>query len=78
MAKVSRRRRPFNLAFLDPPYHKGLAEPALECLVAGKWLSEDAVAVVETGSDEALMFTGWTVIEARDYGAARVSFLKRM
>jgi len=67
---------PFNLAFLDPPYHKGLAEPALECLVKGKWLSEDAVAVIETGSDEALMFTGWTVIETRDYGAARVSFLR--
>lgn len=69
---------PFSLAFLDPPYHKGLVEPALDCLVAGKWLSDDAVAAVETGSDEMLMFAGWQVIEARDYGAARVSFLKRV
>lgn len=68
---------PFNLAFLDPPYHKGLVRPALDCLVNGGWLSEDAVAMVETGSDEALMFPGWEVLTARDFGAARVHFLKR-
>ncbi|MFN3913057.1 16S rRNA (guanine(966)-N(2))-methyltransferase RsmD [Hyphomonas sp.] len=68
---------PFTLAFLDPPYHKGLVEPALDCLVRGKWLSDDALVVAETGSDETLMFTGWTVLDTRDYGAARVSFLKR-
>ena len=31
--------QPFTLAFLDPPYHKGLAEPALACLVSGNWLT---------------------------------------
>ena len=65
----------FTLAFLDPPYHKGLVQPALDCLVEGKWLSDDALVVVETGSDEMLMFPGWTLLDGRDYGAARVSFL---
>jgi 16S rRNA (guanine966-N2)-methyltransferase len=69
---------PFTLAFLDPPYHKDLVQPALDCLVRGNWLAEDALVIVETGADEALMFPGWSVIDARDYGAARVSFLKRM
>ncbi len=69
--------RPFDLAFLDPPYHKGLVQPALDGLIGGAWLSEDAVAIVETGSDEALMFPGWEVCDARDFGAARVSFLRR-
>lgn len=68
---------PFTLAFLDPPYHKGLVQPALDGLVAGNWLSDDAVAMVETGSDEMLMFSGWQQLDARDYGAARVYFLKR-
>lgn len=67
----------FSLAFLDPPYHKGLVQPALDCLVRGNWLSEDAVAMVEAGSDEMLMFSGWEQLDARDYGAARVYFLKR-
>jgi 16S rRNA (guanine966-N2)-methyltransferase len=69
---------PFTLAFLDPPYHKDLVQPALDCLVRGTWLAEDALVIVETGADEALMFPGWRVIGSRDYGAARVSFLKRM
>ena len=49
---------PFTLAFLDPPYHKALVQPALDCLSAGGWLADDALAVVETGADEALMFAG--------------------
>lgn len=68
---------PFTLAFLDPPYHKGLVQPALDGLISGGWLSDDAIAMVETGSDEALMFSGWSVIDTRDFGAARVQFLKR-
>ncbi|MDX1291944.1 MAG: 16S rRNA (guanine(966)-N(2))-methyltransferase RsmD [Hyphomonas sp.] len=68
---------PFTLAFLDPPYHKGLAEPALAGLVAGHWLVDDALAVVETGADESIAPDGWDTIETRDYGAARIWFLKR-
>jgi 16S rRNA (guanine966-N2)-methyltransferase len=67
---------PFTLAFLDPPYHKDLVLPALACLVRGNWLAEDALVIVETGTDEALMFPGWTLLDSRDYGAAKVSFLK--
>ena len=68
---------PLDLAFLDPPYHKGLVQPALDGLVSGGWLAEGAVAMVETGADEMLMFAGWELLDARNYGAARVSFLKR-
>lgn len=68
---------PFTLAFLDPPYGKDLAAPALACLTAGGWLTPDAAAVVETGKDEALDAPGWQAVDARDIGAARIHFLKR-
>ncbi len=68
---------PFTLAFLDPPYNKGLVEPALAGLVSGKWLTDDALAVVETGVDETITQKGWETVETRDYGAARIWFLKR-
>nr|WP_255342011.1 RsmD family RNA methyltransferase [Hyphomonas sp. L-53-1-40] len=68
---------PFTLAFLDPPYNKGLVEPALAGLVSGKWLAENALAVVETGSDETITPDGWETVETRNYGAARIWFLKR-
>src|SRR5690348_6180957 len=34
------------VAFLDPPYHSGLAAPALAALAAAGWLGQDALAVV--------------------------------
>src|SRR5215468_7551367 len=38
---------PFSLAFLDPPYGKGLAEKALAAAREGGWLTPDALVVVE-------------------------------
>src|ERR1700688_3725914 len=38
---------PFALAFLDPPYGKGLAEQALTSAREGGWLVPDALIVVE-------------------------------
>jgi len=68
---------PFDLAFLDPPYGKGLGEKALACLAAGGWLAPGALVVFERGAGEATPDTpGFEHLDARDYGAARVHFLK--
>jgi len=67
----------FDLAFLDPPYAKGLGEIALAKLAAGGWLAPDALIVFERGSDEPdFAVEGFEKLDARDYGAARVHFLK--
>lgn len=68
---------PFDLAFMDPPYRQGLAERALAGLAEGGWLKPGALVLVERGSDEAdLSAPGYEVLDTRDYGAARVSFLR--
>jgi 16S rRNA (guanine966-N2)-methyltransferase len=36
-----------DLVFLDPPYHKGLAEKALAALIRSDWLAKDCVVVIE-------------------------------
>jgi 16S rRNA (guanine966-N2)-methyltransferase len=67
----------FDLAFLDPPYAKGLGEIALAKLAEGGWLAPDALIVFERGSDEAeFEVAGFQKLDARDYGAARVHFLR--
>jgi len=67
----------FDLAFLDPPYHKGLGERALAELAKGGWLAPGALAVFERGADEHDPETpGFERLDARDYGAARVLFLR--
>jgi 16S rRNA (guanine966-N2)-methyltransferase len=69
---------PFDLVFMDPPYAQGLVPLALEQLVNGQWLSPDALIVAEVGSDEpALEVPGWTALDERTWGAARVYFLRR-
>ena len=42
---------PFNLVFADPPYDKGLGEPALSSALAGGWIAPDALCVVEEAQD---------------------------
>jgi 16S rRNA (guanine966-N2)-methyltransferase len=67
----------FDLAFLDPPYGKGLGEAALAELAEGGWLASQALAVLEKGMAEAAPFVpGFEVLDARDYGAARLHFLR--
>jgi 16S rRNA (guanine966-N2)-methyltransferase len=68
---------PFDLVFLDPPYHKGLGERALARLGEGGWISDDALIVYECAADEAPAAPGYAVLDQRAYGAARVLFLRR-
>ena len=66
----------FGLAFLDPPYAKGLGERALAKLAEGGWLAPEAVVVFERGASEPpFSVPGFEPLDARDYGAARVHFL---
>jgi 16S rRNA (guanine966-N2)-methyltransferase len=67
----------FDIAFLDPPYRQGLGEQTLARLLEGNWLKPGATVVFERGSDEPEIETpGYERLDARDYGAARVLFLR--
>ncbi len=67
----------FDIAFLDPPYRQGLGEQTLARLAEGNWLKPGALVVFERGSDEPDIDTpGYERLDARDYGAARVLFLR--
>ncbi len=72
-------RAPFAcaLAFLDPPYHSGLAVPALSALAAARWLTSDALVVVEVAAaEEFAPPAAFTLLDERVYGAARLVFLR--
>lgn len=64
----------FSHVFLDPPYGSGLATAALASARAGGWLAPGSVAVVETGSGEAMATPdGFEPGETRRYGETRLS-----
>jgi 16S rRNA (guanine966-N2)-methyltransferase len=65
------------LAFLDPPYRSGVAAAALEAIEAAGWLTPDALAVIELGAREQFELpAGFTLLDERVYGAARLVFLR--
>jgi 16S rRNA (guanine966-N2)-methyltransferase len=66
---------PFDLVFADPPYGQGLALPALTGLMRGDWITPDALIVLEVGADETPALAGFTELDVRTYGAAKVLFL---
>jgi 16S rRNA (guanine966-N2)-methyltransferase len=65
---------PHALAFLDPPYGKGLAGPALTGLVAGDWLAPGAVVVVEEEARATIAAPEpLQLAEERIYGDAKIA-----
>ena len=67
---------PFTLAFLDPPYDKGLAGPALAGLVEGGWLTSGALVVVEESAEAKIGApTALQIVDERVYGETKVVFL---
>lgn len=69
---------PFDLVFADPPYGKGLAEQALQSALAGGWLTQDALVIVEEAAASPFQPPkGLALVERRDWGDTGVTFCKR-
>jgi 16S rRNA (guanine966-N2)-methyltransferase len=70
--------QPFALAFLDPPYGKGLAEKSLASLRDGGWLVPGALVVVEEAKAAAFAAPdGFEELERRVYDDTEFVFLRR-
>jgi 16S rRNA (guanine966-N2)-methyltransferase len=68
---------PFSLAFLDPPYGRGLAEQALAAACAGGWLAQDALVVVEEAAQAGFAApAGFDELERRDYDDSALIVLR--
>ncbi|HVY11943.1 MAG TPA: 16S rRNA (guanine(966)-N(2))-methyltransferase RsmD [Alphaproteobacteria bacterium] len=68
----------FDLVFLDPPYRKNLAIPALKTLEEGGFIAPKAIAVIETAEDEELAAPfGWQLHTRRSWSDTAASFLTR-
>ena len=68
---------PFSLAFLDPPYGKGLAEKALAAAREGGWLTPGALVVVEEATGAGFKAPdGFGELERRTYDDSELVFLR--
>ncbi len=68
----------FDLAFLDPPYARGLAQPALAALRDGGWLKPGATVIVEEAATvDVAPPRGYRLCEDRQFGDTRIVILAR-
>ena len=69
--------QPYDVAFLDPPYGKGLGEAALASAVEGGWLAPGAIVVLEEEAKAEIgEIPGLERIETRQAGDSQLVFLK--
>src|SRR5262245_2294467 len=68
---------PCSIVFLDPPYGRDRAAPALAALAARGWIADDAVCIVELAIDDGITLPrGFALIDDRHYGKARLLIVK--
>jgi 16S rRNA (guanine966-N2)-methyltransferase len=71
------KRQPCSLAFLDPPYGKGLGEHALSALASGGWLARDAIVVLEEATGAATAWPAeYEALDARRWGDTQAAFAR--
>ncbi len=66
-------REPFDFIFLDPPYHAGLYQPAIDAVIELGLLAPGGKIVAE--HEEDAVFDRRYVQKEKKYGRTRVSFL---
>ncbi len=63
----------YNLVFLDPPYGRGLAPPALAALRDGGWLAQNSLLVIEESAGARIVLPeGFAQCETRRFGTTQI------
>ena len=72
-----RPKDPVAVAFLDPPYGEGKGPAALSALADAGWFDVGAIVTLEVAAREPFAApAGFTVLDERRYGAARIVVLR--
>jgi 16S rRNA (guanine966-N2)-methyltransferase len=67
---------PFDLVFMDPPYHKNLGGLALAAAQKGGWLARDAFVIWEEAYPVDAP-EGFDLVSARKYGDTHITLLSK-
>lgn len=69
--------QPYDLVFCDPPYGKGLGEKAITSALAGGWIADRGIVIVEERRDTPFVLpNGMAFIESRTAGDSQLLFLR--
>ncbi len=67
----------FDIAFMDPPYGKGLGEKCAKSLLLGNWLKQNALIVLEEASEAfPEVLNGYELLDLRKYGESTIGLFE--
>ncbi len=70
---LEKASKKYSLVFLDPPYHKGYLEKALELLTKKDLLEKEAVIIMESDNDENYIIPeNIEIIKEKSYGRIKI------
>ena len=73
LLNIAKKDKKYSLVFLDPPYHKGYVEKSLFILCEKNLLSDGAVIVIESDSDENYKIPdGIEIAKEKCYGRIKI------
>jgi len=76
--KLAEQKCKYHLIYADPPYHEGLLEQTLNCIVAHGILADGGYIVVEMSKANALPeIHGLQIFKEKEYSGSRLAFLAR-
>ena len=74
--QLPRAKEPYDLIFIDPPYHLGLITPALISLQNNNWLNNSSTLVLETSSKQSINLpAAFNLLCHRTYGSTSIRVL---
>jgi 16S rRNA (guanine966-N2)-methyltransferase len=68
--------QPCTLVFLDPPYDQDVLEPAVAALSKSGWIGAGAILVAEVERRRDVALSGYTLVDERRYGKAKLLFYR--
>lgn len=76
-AKISKTQDPFDIIFIDPPYHKEMIGPVLANIHEQELLSDDGLIIIEYSSSENVEIPEYfSELKSRKIGDASFSILE--
>ncbi|QLB18549.1 16S rRNA (guanine(966)-N(2))-methyltransferase RsmD [Mannheimia granulomatis] len=70
---------PFDIVFIDPPFHQDLVPQVLKLLIENQWLAENAILYIETEKNHPPLTLpeNWQIIKEKTAGMVTSRLIKR-
>ena len=73
--KVAKGKEKFDIVFLDPPFSKGMMDKALKTMLDADVLSDRAMVICESDTDEIPKHDGYEIYKHKKYGRVNINIL---